>query len=46
MDIKPEELEHLVVEDLRRLMQEAAEKLEFERAARLRDLIAEREREN
>jgi len=46
LEIKPEELEHLVVGDLRRLMREAAEKLEFERAARLRDLLAEREREN
>jgi excinuclease ABC subunit B len=41
--IKAEDLEHLVVDDLRRLMREAADSLEFERAAKIRDLIAERE---
>ena len=37
--VKPEDLEKLVVEDLRRLMKEAAGNLEFEKAAKLRDLI-------
>jgi len=42
LSIKEEDLAKLVVDDLKRLMKEAAENLEFERAARLRDLISER----
>ncbi|MFH1835779.1 MAG: excinuclease ABC subunit UvrB [Methanobacteriota archaeon] len=42
LSIKEEDLAKLVVDDLKRLMKEAAENLKFERAARLRDLISER----
>jgi excinuclease ABC subunit B len=45
VEVKTEDFEHLAADDLRRLMKEAAEKLDFERAAKIRDLIAERERD-
>ncbi|MFH1788565.1 MAG: helicase-related protein, partial [Candidatus Altiarchaeota archaeon] len=41
-DIKAEDLEKLVLEDLKRLMKEAADNLEFERAAKIRDMIREK----
>lgn len=41
-EIKVEDLKKLVLDDLRRLMKEAADALEFERAAKIRDLIRER----
>lgn len=41
-EIKVEDLEKLVLDDLHRLMKEAADALEFERAAKIRDLIREK----
>jgi len=42
LEVSEEELSKLVVKDLEREMRRAAENLEFERAARIRDLIREK----